>query len=111
MARYQTTVVIDDGAEAEVDFAVTWGRPGQICGPAENCYPADPDEIDDVRVLKIDGETPPAERAAVWEVYIETHHADDLLQAASDQADDGPDPDDARDRAFDDALNARREVR
>lgn len=82
--------------EAVVSYTVLWGRPAQTYGPPENCYPGDPDEVDDIRVETIDGRKPDLadfyERmfaeaiidqieADHWEGLIENAHAEDANDA------------------------------
>lgn len=82
--------------EVEVSYEVTWGRPAQTYGPPERCYPADPDEIDDIRVETIDGvatdewlrtacEYMPGETVRAITDKLEMDHYDAMLEAAGEQ--------------------------
>ena len=117
MPRYQTTLSVPSdaitGAEAAfevvVAYDVIWGAPET--GPTYSCggTPADPDEVDDVSVLTVDGVKPLPDLAAAVLGWIEANHRDThatLIEKAAEQADESPDPDDARDRAFDDSLHS-----
>lgn len=59
------------GVEIElmVKCSVTPGHPGRTYGPPENCYPAEPPEVEDLKVYHVVGgglvEMPEAE----WAVY------------------------------------------
>lgn len=44
--------------EVEVSYTVAWGAPEQGPSYASGGQPADPDEIDDIQVEKINGELP-----------------------------------------------------
>lgn len=62
MARYTYATTINFGgdtptAELEVEFSFTvvWGCPAQTYGPPEKCWPADPDEVDDIQVISVEG--------------------------------------------------------
>ena len=94
--------------EATVSYAVSWGYPEQGPSYASGGQPADPDEIDDIRVTHIDGE-PVAHRtygkheAETLETHIECSDRlmAELLTAASEDA--------AEDHAA--AMDARYESR
>lgn len=69
--RYETTLTFGseeraDFAEVdvEVSYAVSFGCAAQTYGPAENCYPAEPDEVDDIRLEKVGG------RKAPWNLHF-----------------------------------------
>jgi hypothetical protein len=72
MPRYTYSTCLSFGTDGEADyrevdvevsFTVAWGRPAQTYGPAERCYPADPDELDDIRLEKVWGKPRP------WGMY------------------------------------------
>jgi hypothetical protein len=115
MPRYQTTLSLDEtlgcgceiDREIEVEFWVTWGAPAQTYGPPEDCYPAEPDEVDRVRVMKVDDVEVDLATADRWAARVWKEGRDELLADARDRADTGPDPDDARDQRIDDELCER----
>jgi hypothetical protein len=45
--------------EVEVSYAVTWGAPARGPSYASGGQPADPDEIDDIRLEKVEGKPRP----------------------------------------------------
>jgi hypothetical protein len=111
MPRYQTTLCIpvtcagmEGDIEVDVDYAVTWGAPETPPAYAHGGLPADPDEIDDVKVLKVDGREPTAHEARELSDHIANSYDAELLEHAAGQDAEGPDPDDLRDQAFDDQL-------
>jgi hypothetical protein len=73
MPRYSYTTTLafgDDGepgyveVEVELSFTVAWGRPAVMYLPnGDPGYPADPDEIDDIRLEKVNGKPRP------WGMY------------------------------------------
>ena len=75
--------------ETEVSFTFTPGRPAQTYGPPENCYPAETDEVDDIRVETIDGRKPDLgdfyERSFAEAIIaeIEIDHWEDLIETAN----------------------------
>lgn len=100
MPRYTTTLDLSIGGdtptwegEATVSYAVVWGRPETPPAFDHGGLPADPDEIDDVRVTHIDG-TPVEQRhfGKHEAVTLETHIECDgrlvelLLERAAEQA-------------------------
>lgn len=105
--------------EVEVSYTVLWGAPEQ--GPSYACggQPADADEVDDIRVETIEGKPRPwnlgygflkdDDLAAdiIEKLDTDHHRAEMISQAAED--DDGPDPDDARDAAYDDERMPERD--
>lgn len=70
--------------EFEITFGFTPGRAAQTYGPAENCYPADPAEVEFIsaKVIADDGLDLTAEQIAD---YAETWLMDDGYQAALDE--------------------------
>jgi hypothetical protein len=98
--------------EAVVSYTVAWGRPAQTYGPAERCYPADPDEVDDIRVETIDGRKPDLgdfyDREFCQAIIdkIEADHWENLIEnAAAEAANDAWDRADyERDARIDDRL-------
>lgn len=105
-------------AEVEVSYLVSWGRPAQTYGPPENCYPADPDEIDDVRLEKVEGKARPwdmgwgyisddAFAEMVWlSLDCTRHHAAMLEQATEEE---WARDDDASERSYEARLEMLRE--
>ena len=66
MTRYTYATTLSWGGdeptaevEVEVSFSIAWGRPAQISGPPEQCYPGEADEIDDIKLLTVDGKSRP----------------------------------------------------
>ena len=86
---------LETETELVIYFTFTPGDPGRYSGPPENCYPAEPAEVE------FDSVTPPqfADWAREW-------LAGDGFDAACEEATEQslPDPDDARDRDHDDRL-------
>lgn len=114
MPRYQTTLSVSAACvggegefQVEVAYDVTWGCEAQTYGPPENCHPAEPDEVDGVSLLTVDGVRPLPDLADAVSTWIQANALATLIEDAAQQADDGPDPDDARDQAFDNALHER----
>lgn len=114
MARrhtYATTISFGGDtptAELEVEFSYTvvWGAPEQGPTYASGGQPADPDEIDDIKVVSVNerpsGWSEYQSDADVAETLIEALSEDDyarMLEEASEA--EAPDPDDSRDRMFD----------
>lgn len=69
--RYETTLSFGTDGEAdftevdvEVSFTVSFGCAAQTYGPAELCYPAEADEVDDIRLEKVGG------RPAPWNLHF-----------------------------------------
>lgn len=121
---YATTLSFgseDDGTysefEVEVSYDVVWGRPAQTYGPPERCYPADPDEVDDIRLETVNDKPRPWDVAwgflsdnafaemVAEELYNCDHHFARMIENAAEQA--APDPDDERDRRIDEDLADR----
>ena len=53
MTRYTYATTLSWGGdeptaevEVEVSFSIAWGRPAQISGPPEQCYPGEADMMD-----------------------------------------------------------------
>ena len=46
MRTGNVTVSYECSCGCEYDVEVTFGRPAQLYGPPENCYPAEPDEVE-----------------------------------------------------------------
>lgn len=94
---YKTTPSLSIGGdvptwegEATVEFDISWGRPAKLYGAPENCYPADPDEVTDVRLLAIDGKPGPwgdwiSDSKHIEQNILDHISEDDLIQAALDQ--------------------------
>lgn len=104
MARPDTYECVDprdpDGDLLTVEFKVTSpGCAAQTYGPPENCYPAEPMEIEIHAVRNSSGADVLAALTTEQVAAIET----DIIENA-DLADDGPDPDDWRDDQFDREL-------
>jgi hypothetical protein len=85
--------------DVEVSYQVYFGRPAQTYGPAENCYPAEADEVDDVRLEKVEGKPRPWDMGfgflsddAFAEMVVEQlersdeHHRAMAAEAAEDEA-------------------------
>lgn len=117
MTRYHTVTHLSlmagaDETEVGVSYVVHWGRPETPPSYCHGGMPADPDEIDDVRVDTIDGKTRPWNVAGglVSDEQVNDHivgllDEGDLNTAALEQeAARGLDPDDARDRRRDDEM-------
>lgn len=95
--------------EATVSYAVTWGAPER--GPTYACggTPADPDEIDDIRVIAIDArpiDDTTSDHADLLADLIEGSDAllSELLQAAAE--DDIAAHDDAMERRWEERREA-----
>lgn len=108
MARYQTILSIPRGGEeteveVEVAYDVSWGQaPSGQFGPPEHYDPGSADEVESLVVLKVDGEAPDPALAPAIRDWIYDNREDELIADAREQTPDGPDPDDARDQAYDD---------
>jgi len=91
-----------DAPEVEllVYYTFTKGDPGRYFGRPEDCYPAEPAEVEFDSVTHLDG-TPAPEFADWAREWLAGEGFDAAVEEASD---DGPDPDDARDRDIDDKL-------
>lgn len=76
--------------DVEVEFTVSWGAPEQ--GPTYSCggQPADPDGIDDINVLSIDGKPRPwGFRAFEGPGWLSDQEAEDsLIEKLESQFDD-----------------------
>ena len=90
---YTTTLSLSLGGndvEATVAYTVSWGRPARTYGRPEDCYPAEPSEIDGITVTHIDGavivgEVLTAEARVLEELISESDILlDELLEAALD---------------------------
>lgn len=90
--RYATTLCGTTGAgepgemDVEVSFVVTWGRAEAAPSYSHGGLPADPDEIDDVRVELIDGARGPfdqeVEAAILQEIALSERHYEAMLEEA-----------------------------
>ena len=98
MGTHETTFEREDGMEVTVGYTVTPYDPGRTSGPPEDCYPPEGGEAEIVYVLDPEGHHVDwtEEENERWCKWIEEYH----------EHDDGPDPDDARDRAIDDRLTS-----
>lgn len=103
--------------EVEVSFTVAWGSPetGRF-GRPELYDPGSPDEVEDIRLELVEGRPRP------WGMYsgyvaneddefeqevismLDDHHADMIAEAVAAEDARRPDPDDLRDRRWDDEL-------
>lgn len=75
-----------DEVEVEVSYTVTWGRPETPPAYDHGGLPADPDEIDDITLISIDGVGRPFDQeveAAVLQI-IALNHAEQMLEEAAD---------------------------
>lgn len=75
-----------DEVEVEVSFTVTWGRPETPPAYAHGGLPADPDEVNDLTLLTIDGVGGPFDQeveAAILQ-QIAMNHAAEMLEEAAD---------------------------
>lgn len=96
MARtYTTTLSLSLGGdaptwegEAHINFTVSFGRPEVPPAYGHGGLPADPDEIDDVTVVSIDGRTPEPEHADAIAEHIMCSDAllSHLLEHAREEA-------------------------
>lgn len=60
-------------AEVECSYTVTWGAPEQGPSYASGGQPADPDEIDDVRILRVDGKPWPVDMSSGHQTAAQDH--------------------------------------
>lgn len=107
--RYTTTLSLSIGGdvppwegEATVSYLVTWGCAETPPAYSHGGLPADPDEVDDIRVEAIDGRKPDPEAALSIAEHIELNDdaiADMLAEATAWEADDAAD---AADRRYED---------
>lgn len=77
-----------DEVEVEVSFTVAWGSPetGDY-GPPEHYDPGAPDEIEDLKLLSVDGVGGPFDQhdeAAILQT-IAQNHAEAMLEEASER--------------------------
>lgn len=75
-----------DEVEVEVSYTVTWGAPETPPAYDHGGLPADPDEINDLTLITIDGVGGPFDQhdeAAILQ-EIAQNHADNMLQEARD---------------------------
>jgi hypothetical protein len=99
MTRYTYTTCLSFGTDGEADycevdatvsFAVVWGRPETPPAYAHGGLPADPDEINDIRVDAIDGRPVVTgdciTRAAILAEFECGNHDADLLATAREEA-------------------------
>jgi len=59
--------------EVECSYAVSWGAPEQGPSYASGGQPADPDEIDDIRILSVDGKPWPVDLSYGLQTEAEDH--------------------------------------
>lgn len=87
--RYTYDTNLNDEAETEVrvSFTVAWGSPGTgrpYFGPVELYDEGSPDEVEDMRLLLVDGSTGPFDEefiaAALQEVAV--NHTEAMLEEA-----------------------------
>lgn len=74
-----------DEVDVEVSYTVTWGRPETPPAYDHGGLPADPDEIDDIKLLSIDGVGGPFDQhseAAILQAIAQNHGAAMLEEAA-----------------------------
>lgn len=85
--------------EVTCSYTVSWGAPAQGPSYASGGQPADPDEIDDIQILTVDGKPWPVEMSYGYQATAQDHemlcekllldHYDDMLtEAAEADADD-----------------------
>lgn len=108
--RYTTTLAFSTGdvpeadeVEIEVSFTVAWGSPETPPTYSHGGLPADPDEVNDITLLSVDGVGGPFDQhdeAAILQT-IAMNHTEAMLEAANDR------------EAYwaDDAADYRREAR
>ena len=91
MPRYTYVTCVSFGGdtptaefEVEVSFVMHWGRPETPPSYAHGGLPADPDEIDDVRLEKVDGQPRPWDR---FDGRMSDDDLQDLILAEIDEAD------------------------
>lgn len=74
-----------DEVDVEVSYTVTWGRPETPPAYDHGGLPADPDEIDDLKLLSVDGVGGPFDQhdeAAILQEIAQNHFAAMLEEAA-----------------------------
>ena len=83
-------------AEVECSYTVTFGRPETGPSYASGGEPADPDEVDDVQILTVDGKPWPVDMSYGYRTQAQDHemlvdkllsdHYDEMVDAARDIA-------------------------
>ena len=106
---YATTVSFGEDEptpefEVEVSYLVCWGAPEQGPSYASGGQPADPDELDDIRLDTVDGKPRPWNLGPSWtdnafaesvlQILENPIHQAAMLERAAEQSE--QDPDDAR---------------
>lgn len=81
--------------EVECSYTVSWGAPAQGPSYASGGQPADPDEIDDIKIISVDGKPWPvdlshgfqteAEDADMLVEKLMNDHYDRMLENASEE--------------------------
>jgi len=81
-------------ADVECSYTVTWGCPASSPSYASGGDPADPDEIDDVRILTVNGKPWPVDMSYGYQTPAQDHemlvdkllsdHYDNMLAEASE---------------------------
>lgn len=76
-----------DEIEVEVSYTVTWGSPEQAPAYDHGGLPADPDEVNDIALLSIDGVGGPfdqeGEAAILQEISTNERHYEAMIEEAS----------------------------
>jgi hypothetical protein len=87
-----------DEIEIRITYEYTPGCPAQTYGPADNCYPAEAAEIEVIEIMNTDT----GEKIEYHDLSLEQQENIRSQIRDNHEEDDGPDPDDARDRWQDD---------
>ena len=95
-STYETTFERDDGSEVTVGYTISPYDPGVLSGPPEDCYPPEGGDAEILYALDPDGSHVEwtDEEDEQWRSWVEQNH----------EWDEGPDPDDERDRATDERM-------
>jgi len=84
-----------DETEIRITYEYTAGRPAQTYGRAEDCYPAEAAEIEVIEIM----DTDTREKIDYYSLSLDQQESIRYqILENHDEEDDGPDPDDVRDR-------------
>lgn len=113
---YQTTLAFSTGdvpeadeVEIEVSFTVAWGSPETPPTYSHGGLPADPDEVNDITLLSVDGVGGPFDQhdeAAILQT-LAMNHTEAMLNEASEI--EGDREDEARERQYESRREMARE--